>query len=75
MGGRKRVEGVGGICSVRADCHGEARLRIERGGVCSGKGAERRDTPGRGAALRKGVARRGRGVGRRKSEGRGGEGL
>ena len=58
----KRAEGVGRFCSVRADCHGAAPLRIERGGVCNGKGAERRDTPGRGAALRRGVARRGRGA-------------
>ena len=71
----KRAEVVGGICPMGADCHGAALLRIERGGVCSGKGAECRDTPGHGAALRRGVAWRGRGMGRRKSEGRGGEGL
>ena len=64
----KRTEGSGAICPVEALCHGAALLRIERGEVCSGKRAECRDTPGRGAALRS-VAWQGRGVGRRKAKG------
>ena len=69
-----RAKGVGGICSVRPDCLGAAVLRIERGGVCIGKG--------RSAGTRRGVVRHCAGawlgggvVWGGPSEGPGGEGL
>ena len=65
----KCAEGVEGICPVGAHCQRAVQLRIERGGMCSRKAADSRDTPGCGAALRSGVAWRGRGVGRRKAKG------